>query len=165
MTNALVMLALMTGPWLATRVVAALRGRALDARGAAAAVGLALLFAFTALGHFVMTEEMARMLPPSVPARTLQVHVTGVLEFAVAAGFLIPATRRSTGLAAIVLLVLFLPVNVHAAIERIPVGGHAWGPLYLLVRVPLQAAIVLWTWWFTVRIPKESARCQDRARD
>jgi hypothetical protein len=30
-------------------------------------------------------------------------------------------------------------------------GGHAWGPVYLLLRAPLQLAILLWVYWFTLR--------------
>jgi hypothetical protein len=32
-------------------------------------------------------------------------------------------------------------------------GGHTWGPVYLLIRAPLQALLVAWTWWFAVRTP------------
>jgi hypothetical protein len=32
-------------------------------------------------------------------------------------------------------------------------GGHAWGPVYLLIRAPLQAIIVFWVYWFTIRQP------------
>ncbi len=32
-------------------------------------LGLALAFAFVALGHFIQTGAMAQMLPPSIPAR------------------------------------------------------------------------------------------------
>ena len=30
-------------------------------------------------------------------------------------------------------------------------GGHAWGPSYLFVRVPVQLVIILWAYWFAVR--------------
>jgi hypothetical protein len=32
-------------------------------------------------------------------------------------------------------------------------GGHEWGPVYLLIRAPLQAIIVFWVYWFTIRQP------------
>lgn len=139
MITPLVMLALMVSPW------ALLRTRA------AGAIGLGVLFVFTGVGHFVQSEPMAQMLPDFVPYRVPLVYLTGLLEFAVAAGFFVPRTRRLAGWAAAAILVLFFPANVYAALNHVPMGGHAWGPAYLLVRAPLQAAIVAWVWWFTLR--------------
>lgn len=146
------MLVLMMAPYLGVRTVSAVARRDFDAR-AAAAIGLGILFIFTGIGHFIQTEAMAQMLPPWVPERTLLVYLTGVLEFAIAVGFLVPTSRRFTGWVAAVVLVLFFPANIYAAINHIPMGGHAWGPVYLLIRVPLQIIILLWVYWFTIKRP------------
>jgi uncharacterized membrane protein len=79
------------------------------------------------------------------------VYLTGLLEIALALGLALPATRRLAGLAAIAILVLFFPANVYAAFAQVGMGGHAWGPVYLLIRAPLQATLIAWTWWFAVR--------------
>jgi len=60
---------------------------------------------------------------------------------------------RAAGWAAAAVLVLFFPANIYAAFAQAPMGAHAWGPVYLLFRGPLQAAIVLWVWWFVLRQP------------
>lgn len=152
MITPLIMLLLMTMPCLLVSVWSKIAKRTLDKR-TAAAVGLAILFTFTGIGHFVKTAPMAEMLPPWVPARISLVYLTGLLEFALAAGFLISHTRRAAGSAAILLLLVFFPINIYAAIQHIPMGGHAWGPVYLWIRAPLQGIILLWTWWFTIRKP------------
>lgn len=152
MATPIIMLALMTGPYALSRLLPVVSSRRIDPRDAAA-VGLTLLFVFTGTGHFVQTESMGQMLPPWVPERVLLVYLTGILEFAIAAGFLVRRSRRVTGWIAAALLVLFLPVNVYAAIHRVAMGGHVWGPAYLLVRAPLQVAMVLWVYWFTLRQP------------
>lgn len=139
MITPLVMLALMVSPW------AVLRSRA------AGAIGLGILFAFTGVGHFIQTAPMAQMLPDFLPYRVPLVYLTGLLELAVAAAFLVPRTRRLAGWAAAATLVLFFPANIYAALNHVPMGGHAWGPAYLLIRAPLQAAILAWAWWFTLR--------------
>jgi uncharacterized membrane protein len=146
------MLVLMMAPYLVVRIASAITGRDFDLRGAAA-IGLGILFIFTGIGHFVQTEPMAQMLPPWVPARVFLVYLTGVLEFAIAVGFLIPKFRRSAGWVAAVVLVLFFTANIYAAINHVPMGGHAWGPVYLFIRAPLQAIILLWVYWFTIRSP------------
>ena len=149
------MLALMAGPYVIARLLSAITGRRTDPRQAAA-IGLALMFVFTGTGHFVQAETMSQMLPPWVPERVLLVYLSGIFEFAIAAGLAVPRTRRLAGWAAAILLVSFFPVNVYAAISRVPMGGHAWGPAYLLIRAPLQLAILLWVYWFTIRQPSPS---------
>lgn len=51
-------------------------------------------------------------------------------------------------------VVVFFPANIYAAINHIPMGGHAWGPVYLLIRAPLQVVILLWIYWFTIKRPQ-----------
>jgi uncharacterized membrane protein len=144
------MLALMSGPYAVARVIAAATRRDVDLQRAAA-LGLALLFVFTGAGHFIQTGPMVEMLPPWFPARTFIVYGTGILELAMAAGFLFPRTTRLTGWVAAGALVLFFPANIHAAINHVPMGGHAQGPIYLLIRAPLQLAVLLWVYWFTIK--------------
>ena len=152
MTTPIIMLVLMTVPYLLVRAFSAVARREVDARGAAA-IGAGILFIFTGVGHFLQTEPMAQMLPPWVPGRTLLVYLTGILELAIAVGFLVPRARRFTGWVAAGVLVLFFPANIYAAVNHIPMGGHAWGPVYLLIRAPLQAIILFWVYWFTIRQP------------
>ena len=152
MTTPIIMLLLMMAPYLAAHLLSAITRRDFDSRGAAA--GLGVLFIFTGIGHFILTEPMAQMLPPWVPERLLLVYLTGVLEFAIAVGFFVPISRRFTGRVAAIVLVLFFPANIYAAINHVPMGGHAWGAVYLLIRAPLQAIILFWVYWFTVRPPK-----------
>ncbi|MCW5603737.1 MAG: hypothetical protein KIT18_04205 [Burkholderiales bacterium] len=155
MTTPLIMLVLLTAPYLLVRVLSVLRQRNLDTRGAGA-IGLGILFVFTGIGHFIQTGPMVQMLPPWVPQRELLVYATGILEFAIAAGFFLPRTRKLAGWSAAAVLVLFFPANIYAAIHHVPMGGHAWGPVYLLIRAPLQAFILFWVYWFTIRQPRAS---------
>ena len=152
MTTPIVMLLLMLAPYFVFRLISAARQKAIDAPRAAS-MGLTLLFIFTGVGHFTETEVMSQMLPPWVPARVSLIYITGVLEFGIAIGFLFGKTRFYTGWVAAAVLVLFFPGNIYAAIHHIPMGGHAWGPVYLLLRAPLQAIIIFWVYWFTIRQP------------
>jgi uncharacterized membrane protein len=116
-----------------------------------AAIGVATMFVFTGAGHFVATEPMVEMLPEWVPARTGIVYVSGVAEIVLALLVLVPVLRRPSGWVLMAMRVGFLPVNIYAAFVNAPRGGPAWGPAYLLIRVPLQAFIAAWIWWFLVR--------------
>jgi len=151
MRDALIMAGLLTGPWWVARLVRA----AAPAQRSAARWGVTLLFLFTAVGHFVLTGEMEAMLPASLPLRTEAVLASGVAEVLGALALVPRRSRRLAGWALAAMLVAFLPVNVHAALTRAPMGGHAWGPVYLFVRVPLQLVILAWIWRFVLRRPPE----------
>jgi uncharacterized membrane protein len=86
-----------------------------------------------------------------VPQRLALVHATGVLEIAIALGLFLRRWRTLSAWAAALVLVAFFPANVYAAFQHAPMGGHAWGPAYLLVRAPLQLVLLGWTWWFLLR--------------
>jgi uncharacterized membrane protein len=144
------MLVLMTAPYGILRLINFVTGCERDLRDAAA-FGLAMLFAFTGSGHFADTDSMVQMLPSWVPARMLLVYLTGIFEFGIATGFLLRKSRRAAGCIAAALLILFFPANVYAAIHHVPQGGHAWGPIYLLIRAPVQLLILFWNYWFVIR--------------
>jgi uncharacterized membrane protein len=76
----------------------------------------------------MLTESMSHMLPPWVPALVSITHATGILEFAIALGFLVRRFRQVTGLVAAAFLVLFFPANIYAAFNYVyvPMGGHTW---------------------------------------
>lgn len=142
----LFLLLLLVGPY-ALLTLAGGRFAALRFDTAARArVGLSLFFAFTALGHFVRTEGMAAMLPPSAPYRVGLIYLTGVFELLGAAGVWVPRLRRLTGVCLIVMLLGVLPANVYAALNRVDFGGHDAGPAYLLVRIPFQIFVIWWVY-------------------
>jgi uncharacterized membrane protein len=64
---------------------------------------------------------------------------------------LAPPSSRLLGVTTIGFLIAIFPANVYAALQRIPFGGHSAGPIYLLVRAPVQLLLILWTYWFVVR--------------
>jgi uncharacterized membrane protein len=151
MTTPLIMLLLLVAPYVVLGAAGMMRGREVFDASTRGCLGLTLVFLFTGAGHFAQTEAMAEMLPPWVPARIPLVYVTGVIELAAAIAVLIPRLRRLTGWALAAMLVGFLPVNIYAAVNRVGMGGHVWGPVYLLIRVPLQLILLWWVWRFAVR--------------
>jgi uncharacterized membrane protein len=114
-----------------------------------ARVGLSLFFTFTAVGHFIKTEEMSAMLPPSTPYRVGLIYITGVLELLGAIAVWIPSLKRLAGICLILMLVGVLPANIYAALNHVDFGGHAAGAIYLLVRIPFQLFLLWWTYFAT----------------
>ncbi len=143
----LIIVAIVALPWLLAHLLR-LAGFARIQPEAAGRAGLVLAFLFFALGHFIQTEEMIRLLPDFVPLRRELVWLTGLAEIGIALGLAVPAMRRLAAGAALAVLVLFFPANVYGALTAADYGGHALGPAYLLVRVPLQLFLLGWTWRF-----------------
>lgn len=150
MTTPAIILFILLLPTALGALVGKLTGRP-HLRDAMAVLALAAAFLFFAVGHFAMTAGMIEMLPPSVPARQTLVLATGVLEILLAAALLIPRLRRAAGIGCLAVLVGFFPANIYAAWNETGLGGHQWGPEYLLVRAPLQLVLLAWTYWFAVR--------------
>lgn len=150
MLTPILMILILVLPALVRRLAA--RGPRPDLRPAAA-MGAGVLFLFTASGHWFQAGPMVQMLPPWVPAREFLVYATGVLEIAIAIALFVPRWRRAGAWAAATVLVAFFPANIYAAFQHAPMGGHAWGPVYLLVRAPLQLFILGWLWAMVLKAP------------
>jgi uncharacterized membrane protein len=125
-------------------------------------IGLALVFAFTSVGHFIKTSTMTQLLPNWRPARVPVIYVRGIFELVAAVAILVPSMSRHTGIVLCILPLLILPSNVYAAFQRVDFGGHAAGSVYLLVRVPLQLFLIGWIYWFAARLPESAIRPQPR---
>ena len=144
-----ILILLLVGPYLILTQVGKWVPSYRVAAPARARIGLSLFFIFTAMGHFIRTQEMAMMLPQFVPYRTETIYLTGVLELLGAIGVWIPRLTKLTGFLLILMLIGVLPANIYSAINRVEFGGHGAGPVYLLVRVPFQIFAIWWTYFAT----------------
>jgi len=99
-------------------------------------VGIAAVFAFTALGHFAKADAMLPMLPSWMPWRRALIYTSGILEILFVLALLAGFALFGIGLSIVAYLILILPSNIYAAVQLIPFGGHSIGPRYLLVRLP-----------------------------
>lgn len=147
MWTPLILFALLVTPYAITRM----SDVSVQRRELAGVVGVCSVFLFTGIGHFVDTEAMAQMLPPEVPMRTLWIQVSGGLEIALALGLLIPGLRHWVGWLLIWMLAGLLPFDIYAAFMRVPMGGHAWGPIFLGIQVPLRLLLMAWIYRFATR--------------
>lgn len=109
--------------------------------------GLGVAFLFFSTGHFVKTAGMVEMLPSWVPWRELLIYLTGALEAVVGIALFSSKYSRLASIAAMLILIGFFPANVYAALSSTGLGGHQWGPVYLLIRAPLQIILVGWAYY------------------
>lgn len=150
MTTPIIILILLTLPLLIAFVSAKLTKTKLNIKKYAC-WGLGIAFIFFSVGHFVKTDGMIEMLPSWLPWRAGIIYATGVLELAIGISLFLSNLQAKAALLAIVVLVLFLPANVYAALNSVGLGGHQWGPIYLLIRIPIQIILIAWAYLFCIR--------------
>lgn len=117
-------------------------------------IALAAMLLFTSLGHFLYTKGMAMMLPDFISFRSELIYLTGIIEIAAAIGIFIPSLRDLTGILLIVFFVLILPSNIYAAVKQLNYETATFdgkGISYLWFRIPFQALLILWTYFFVVK--------------
>lgn len=108
---------------------------------------MAAFFAGAGLAHFFITKFFMRIMPPYIPWHKPIVYLSGIAEIGLAALLLMPQYRSWAAWGIIALLVAVFPANLYhftsgGAGMRIP----QWA---LFMRLPLQAVLIVWAWWYT----------------
>ena len=117
-------------------------------------IAMALMLAFTAIGHFAFTKGMVMMIPDFIPFKKALVYFTGVIELISEAGLLISSYQVLTAWLLIVFFIVLLPANINAAIRHIDYQKGTFtgsGLTYLWFRIPLQILFILWTYFSAIR--------------
>ncbi|PST83400.1 hypothetical protein C7T94_12570 [Pedobacter yulinensis] len=125
----------------------------------AARTGLSAMLLFTALGHFMFTAGMSRMIPDPVPGKVFLVILTGILEIAAAVGLQVKKTRQLTARLLLVFFVLILPANIHAALTHLNLytaEANGPGPEYLWIRIPEQVFYFAWVYFSAIWRPRSA---------
>ncbi len=109
---------------------------------------MALFYCVMGVLHFVATDSFVAIMPAWLPWHVELVWVSGVAEITLALGLLPTRTRPWAAWGLVLLLLAVFPANVNMALHEIPVGHApprwiAWG------RLPLQALLIAWAWWYT----------------
>jgi uncharacterized membrane protein len=107
---------------------------------------VALMFLLTASAHWGKRRpDLIRMVPPAFPKPERIVTITGWLEIAGAIGIVIPATAPYAAAGLALLLAAMFPANVHAARQRLTLGGKPVTPLIprTVLQLVFLAAVLL----------------------
>lgn len=112
--------------------------------------GLAFVFLWFAIGgvaHFALTETEMRIVPPFISWSREAVLISGVFELLGAAGLLLSATRRASGIGLFALTLAVTPAHFYMLQrpELFP-GVPYWA---LIARLPLQVALLALIAWST----------------
>ncbi len=112
---------------------------------------LTLFMVLAGANHFLAPDTYVAMMPAALPWRPELVYLSGACEILGGLGLILPATRRVAAWGLVALLLAVFPANVNMAINRLPLGGRDVPAWVLWGRLPLQALLIAWVWWYTRR--------------
>lgn len=119
-----------------------------------ARIAMCTMLLFTALGHFLFTDGMSKMIPNFIPLKPTLVLATGILEIILAIGLLLPVYQKTTAWILIFFLLLMVPANIKASLENLNYQTGTYngkGLSYLWFRIPLQLFFIAWVYFSTLK--------------
>jgi uncharacterized membrane protein len=110
------------------------------------AIGMVLI----GTSHFLNPEPFVRIVPAYLPAPLPLVYVSGFFEILGGAGLLVPRVRRAAAWGLVALYIAVFPANLNMALNHISLApDHPIPTFALWLRLPLQAVLIAWAWWYT----------------
>ena len=120
-------------------------------------LGLGFVFLWFAIGgvaHFAATSSEMRIVPSYIPWPRAVVLVSGVFELLGAAGLLFRRTRRAAGIGLLALTIAVTPAHIYMLQRPDLFAVPYWA---LILRLPLQAALLALIAWCTILAPQIAA--------
>lgn len=108
---------------------------------------MAALYILAGLNHFRVPRLYTRMIPPALSSPKALNIISGFAEIILGAALCIPAISNWAAWGIIMLLVAVFPANVYMFTnQRAGMGAPRW---MLLLRLPLQIALIAWAYIYT----------------
>lgn len=99
--------------------------------------------------HFTNPEPFVKIVPDYLPYHLALVYTSGFFEVLGGVGLLIPRLSRAAAWLLVVLYITVFPANLYQAVNNIDVAALPHDPPLIWLRLPFQALLVAWAWWFT----------------
>jgi len=125
-------------------------------------VVLAICIVVVGITHFIKPEQYAKLVPPQLPSPFALVYISGVFEILGGIGLMIPFVSVAAAWGLIALFIAVFPANINQALNSIPIEGIPHHPILYWVRLPFQAVLIAWAWWYT-RQPQDQPGASDLA--
>jgi len=125
---------------------------------------LSVCIIIVGITHFIRPDQYARIVPPQLPNPVGLVYISGVFEILGGIGLMIPFVSVAAAWGLIALFIAVFPANINQAINSIPIEGIPHHPLFYWFRLPFQAVLIAWAWWYT-RKPETQAGASDVAEE
>lgn len=104
---------------------------------------------FVGVLHFVSPAGFVAIVPEVLPAKLALVYVSGIAEIAGGLGLILPQTRRLAAWGLVALYVAVFPANINMLVNDLPLGDNHLETWQLWARLPFQAVLIAWAYWYT----------------
>ena len=110
---------------------------------------LTVTLGFVGVLHFAIPEPFVKIVPAQLPYPLELVYISGFFEILGAIGLLVPPVSRAAAWGIIALFIAVFPANINMAVNHIHIDGIPDSPWFQAVRLPFQAVLIAWAWWYT----------------
>ncbi|MEQ8469555.1 MAG: DoxX family membrane protein [Marinoscillum sp.] len=109
---------------------------------------LGIFFITAGINHFINPEFYASLIPPYLPYHHLINLASGIVEFSLGLGVLIPFSQKMAASGIIILMVLFIPSHIYFVQMDSCIGNLCTEPWIGWVRlVVIHPLLILWAYW------------------
>ena len=112
-------------------------------------VVLAISIITVGMIHFAKPAPFVKIMPPQLPYPLELVYISGFFEILGGIGLLIPLVSVAAAWGLIALFIAVFPANINMTINNIELEGIPHNPILYWARLPLQAVLIAWAWWYT----------------
>lgn len=104
---------------------------------------LALFLAYAGIQHFLKPVFYEPFVPAFMPAKTMIVYASGVVELMLGILLLVSKYTKLAATGIIILMLVFLPIHVWDVFSETPaIGSHEAA----LIRLPVQFLFIAWAY-------------------
>jgi uncharacterized membrane protein len=115
---------------------------------------LAVCIIIVGITHFLRPEQYARIVPPPFPPLT-SVYLSGLFEILGGIGLMIPFVSVAAAWGLIALFIAVFPANIYMTLHNIKIEGIPQNQLLYWARLPFQAVLIAWAYWYTRQPEKQ----------
>ncbi len=112
-------------------------------------VVLAISIITVGITHFANPAPFVKIMPPQLPYPLELVYISGFFEVLGGVGLLIPWVSVAAAWGLVALFIAVFPANINMTVNDIQLDGIPHNPVLYWGRLPLQAVLIAWAWWYT----------------
>lgn len=110
---------------------------------------LAIAIIFVGATHFIIPNPYVKLIPAQLPYPVSLVYISGFFEILGGIGLLIPPVSRAAAWGLLALFIAVYPANINMAVNHIELPNIPNKPWFQAMRLPFQAVLIIWAWWYT----------------